>query len=48
MAVQAVKSGESVVDVARVLHVAPRSLFHWISRYRDGGTHALQGFPHPF
>lgn len=32
-------------DVAEVLHVARRSIFRWINRYRDGGLDALKDRP---
>lgn len=42
LAVEAVRRGEVVADVARVLKVPIRTLFAWIARYRQGGEHALQ------
>jgi transposase-like protein len=41
-AVEAVRSGEPVAVVARVLGVPHRTVFHWLSKYRQGGLHNLR------
>lgn len=41
-AVEAVREGEPVSVVARVFGVPARSVFKWISRYRQGGYDALK------
>jgi transposase len=41
-AIDAVNRGEELRDVARVLNIPSRTLFHWIAKYRRGGDHALQ------
>src|SRR5215470_6628813 len=41
-AIDAVNRGEEVGDVARVMNIPRRTLFHWIAKYRRGGEHALQ------
>jgi transposase len=41
-AVEAVMSGEVVALVARVHRVPLRTIFGWLSRYRQGGWHALR------
>jgi transposase len=41
-AVEAVRSGESIEVVARVLQVPRRTLFSWLERYRHGGYDALR------
>ncbi len=40
-AVESIREGESPTVVARVLGAPPRSVFHWVSRYRHGGYDAL-------
>ena len=40
--VEAVLRGETVQVVSRVFNVAARSVFDWLSWYRQGGWHALQ------
>lgn len=42
MAIDAVREGEKVAVVARVLRVPLRTLFHWISLYRAGGCDNLR------
>lgn len=42
IAVNAVREGQTVESVARVLKVSLRTLFHWLARYRQGGDHALR------
>ena len=37
MAVDAVREGETITVVARVMRVPLRTLFHWIALYRAGG-----------
>ena len=41
-AVDAVRAGEPISVVARVMKVSPRALFKWLERYRHGGYHALR------
>src|SRR5882724_5453349 len=41
-AVAAVRDGESASTVARVMKIPLRTLFSWISRYRQGGERALR------
>lgn len=41
-AVEAVRSGEPVAVVARVLGVPHRTVFYWLSKYRQGGLHNLR------
>jgi transposase len=41
-AIEAVRAGEPVSVVARVMKVSPRALFKWLERYRHGGYHALR------
>jgi transposase len=41
-AVDAVRSGESVEVVARVMKIPQRTLFSWLERYRHGGDDALR------
>jgi transposase len=41
-AVDAVRAGEPVAVVARVLKVPHRTLFSWLARYRHGGNDALR------
>lgn len=41
-AVEAVARGEAVADVARMLGIPRRTVFHWVALYRSGGLHALQ------
>jgi transposase len=41
-AVAAVRDGESASTVARVMKIPLRTLFTWISRYRQGGERALR------
>jgi transposase-like protein len=38
-AVDAVRAGEPIAVVARVIKVSPRALFKWLERYRHGGYH---------
>ena len=38
-AVDAVRAGEPISVVARVMKVSPRALFKWLERYRHGGYH---------
>jgi transposase len=40
-AVAAVRSGETVEDVARIFGVGISTLFRWLARYRNGGEHSL-------
>ena len=46
-AVQAVKEGSSVAEVARVLGVSDRSVRRWVAAARDDGHEALDAVPHP-
>jgi transposase len=46
-AVQAVKEGSSVAEVARVLGVTDRSVRRWVAAERDEGGEGLQARPHP-
>jgi transposase len=46
-AVQAVKEGSSVAEVARVLGVTDRSVRRWVAAERDEGGEALKARPHP-
>lgn len=41
-AVEAVRAGEAIEVVCRVLKVPRRTLFSWLERYRHGGYHALR------
>ncbi|MGH9101736.1 MAG: helix-turn-helix domain-containing protein [Acidimicrobiales bacterium] len=41
-AVQAVRAGEAVVDVARELGVSRQSVHAWVARYEDAGFHGLE------
>jgi transposase len=41
-AVDAVRAGEPVAVVARILKIPHRSLFSWLARYRHGGYDALR------
>jgi transposase len=41
-AVDAVRSGDSVATVARVLKTSVRAIFKWLERYRHGGYDALR------
>jgi transposase len=41
-AVEAVRAGEPISVVARVMKVSARALFKWLERYRHGGYHALR------
>lgn len=41
-AVEAVHRGEPVAVVARVFGVPHRTVFHWLSKYRQGGLHNLR------
>jgi transposase len=41
-AVEAVRNGEAVTTVARVLGEPVRSIFRWVALYRQGGEHALK------
>lgn len=41
-AVEAVRNGEAVSVVARVMKIPLRTLFHWLACYRNGGDHALR------
>lgn len=41
-AVDSIREGESPTVVARVLGAPLRSVFHWVSRYRQGGYDALK------
>jgi transposase len=41
-AVEAVKRGDPVSTVARVMRVPLRTVFRWLALYRNGGEHALQ------
>jgi transposase len=41
-AVDAVRSGDSVATVARVLKTSVRAVFKWLERYRHGGYDALR------
>jgi transposase len=41
-AIEAVKRGETVESVARILGVSLRTAFSWLARYRNGGYHALE------
>jgi len=45
-AVQAVKEGSSVAEVARVLGVSDRSVRRWVAAARHGGREALDAVPH--
>jgi transposase len=40
-AIDALNRGEELCDVARVMNIPRRTLFHWIAKYRRGGDHAL-------
>jgi transposase len=46
-AVAAVRRGETVADVARVLDVSVSTLFRWLAEYRAGGEGALHDEPRP-
>ena len=46
-AVQAVKEGSSVAEVARVLGVTDRSVRRWVAAAREGAEGALDAVPHP-
>ncbi|MSO22385.1 MAG: helix-turn-helix domain-containing protein, partial [Acidobacteria bacterium] len=41
-AVEAVRNGESASTVARVMKIPLRTLFTWMSRYRQGGDPTFQ------
>jgi len=41
-AIDAVREGATIEEVARVLGVSPRPVFYWLGRYRNGGYHALR------
>jgi transposase len=41
-AVEAVRNGDDVSTVARVLGAPVRSIFRWVALYRQGGEHALK------
>jgi transposase len=41
-AIEAVKRGETVESVARILGVSLRTAFNWLARYRNGGYEALR------
>lgn len=41
-AVSMVQDGTAPLEVARLLKVAPRSIFHWMARYRGGGWDGLK------
>jgi transposase len=41
-AVEAVRAGEPIEVVCRVLQIPRRTLFKWLERYRHGGYHALR------
>lgn len=41
-AVNMVHNGTPPSEVADLLKVAPRSIFHWLARYRSGGWHGLR------
>lgn len=41
-AVMMIHDGIPVPEVARLLHVGRRSIFHWIARYRSGGWNGLK------
>lgn len=42
IAVNAVREGQTVESVARMLKVSLRTVFHWLARYRKGGLRALR------
>jgi transposase len=46
-AVQAVKGGDSVAEVARILGVSDRAVRGWVAVERDRGAGALAAKPHP-
>jgi transposase len=46
-AVQAVKEGDAVADVARVLGVSERALYGWLAAERARGERGLEAKPHP-
>ena len=46
-AVQAVREGSTVAEVARVLGVSDRSVRRWRAAAREGGEEALEAVPHP-
>jgi len=41
-AVRMVQDGTPPTEVARLLRLAPRSVFHWLARYRSGGWNGLK------
>jgi transposase len=42
-----IQEGMPALEAARVFHVAPRSVFHWLARYRHGGWGALETAARP-
>lgn len=46
-AIAAVRRGERMSDVARVLGIGVSTLFRWLADYRDGGEDALRDGPRP-
>jgi transposase len=46
-AVQAVKEGDSVADVARILGVSARAVRGWVAAERERGEVGLDAKPHP-
>jgi transposase len=46
-AIAAVRRGERMGDVARVLGIGLSTLFRWLADYRDGGEDALRDGPRP-